>query len=229
MGLATALYFEQEYGAAAEIFDVDVDATGFDLGFGYAFPLSDTMDLYGKLGYTEVELEAFNESVDDDGYALSLGLRARVMEQLELAGSVNYVDLSDSGDDTAQTHHCTVPEAGLQAAGELRPGLRGRAATRRRAALGCREARGHQVEAVGRAYDVGIRVVAEEDVPVRGELSQLAVPDRAERGAQPPPRGTLPPDDPAASDGGGAERRRARSGGRWRRAEKPPAVPGEAG
>ena len=86
---------------SAEIFGVDVDATGFDVGFGYAFPLSDVMDLYGKLGYTEVEIEAFDESVDDDGYELSLGLRASVMEQLELEGAVNYVDLSDSGDDTS--------------------------------------------------------------------------------------------------------------------------------
>jgi hypothetical protein len=70
---------------SAEIFGVDVDATGFDVGFGYAFPLTDAMDLYGKLGYTEVEIEAFDESVDDDGYELSLGLRASVMEQLEPA------------------------------------------------------------------------------------------------------------------------------------------------
>jgi hypothetical protein len=92
-----ASYLDQ----TAEISNVDIDATGFDVGFGYAFPLTDTMDLYGKLGYTEVEIEVFDESVDDDGYALSLGLRARVIEQLELEGAVNYVDLSDSGDDTS--------------------------------------------------------------------------------------------------------------------------------
>jgi opacity protein-like surface antigen len=86
---------------SAEIFDVDVDATGFDVGFGYAFPLTDSMDLYGEVGYTQVEIEAFDESVDDDGFALSLGLRANVMEQLELEGAVNYADLSDSGNDTS--------------------------------------------------------------------------------------------------------------------------------
>jgi hypothetical protein len=86
---------------SAEFFDADVDATGYELGFGYAFPLTDTMDLYGALGYTEVEFEAGGYSIDDDGYVLSLGLRAMVMEQLELQGAVNYVDLSDSGDDTS--------------------------------------------------------------------------------------------------------------------------------
>jgi hypothetical protein len=86
---------------SAEFFDVDVDATAYELGFGYAFPLTDAMDLYGKIGYTEVEFEAYDESIDDDGYALSLGLRAIVLEQLELQGAVNYVDLSDSGDDTS--------------------------------------------------------------------------------------------------------------------------------
>jgi hypothetical protein len=86
---------------SAEFFGVDVDATEFDVGFGYAFPLTDAMDLYGRVGYTEVEIEAFDESVDDDGYVLSVGLRASVTEQLELQGAVNYVDLSDSGDDTS--------------------------------------------------------------------------------------------------------------------------------
>jgi len=92
-----ARYLDQ----SAEVFDIDVDATQAALGVGYAFPLTEAMDLYGKLGYTEVEVEAFDESADDDGYELSVGLRGSVMEQLELEGALNYVDLSDSGDDTS--------------------------------------------------------------------------------------------------------------------------------
>jgi hypothetical protein len=92
-----ARYLDQ----SAEVFDIDVDATQAALGVGYAFPLTEAMDLYGKLGYTEVEFDVFGESLDDDGYELSVGLRGSVMEQLELEGALNYFDLSDSGDDTS--------------------------------------------------------------------------------------------------------------------------------
>lgn len=81
--------------------DVNVDATNWALGGGYAYPLSDTMDLVGRIAYVEAELEAGGESVDDDGYLLSAGVRAMPMEQLELEGNISYVDLSDAGDDTS--------------------------------------------------------------------------------------------------------------------------------
>jgi hypothetical protein len=83
-----------------DAFGSNLDLKVFGLGVGYAWPLADTTDLYGKLGYTQVEAEAFGGSADDDGYALSVGLRSKPVEQLELEGAINYVDLSDSGDDT---------------------------------------------------------------------------------------------------------------------------------
>lgn len=83
---------------------VDIDATSWTIGGGYAYPVSDTMDLVGRLAYVSAELEAsaFGESgnVDDDGYSLSAGLRALPIEQLELEGDITYVDLSDAGDST---------------------------------------------------------------------------------------------------------------------------------
>jgi hypothetical protein len=93
-----ARYLDQ----SVEVFGTDVDATQMALGVGYAWPLTDAMDLYGKVGYTEAEVDASGMgSFDDDGYELSLGLRGNVMEQLELEGAVNYTDLSDTGDSTA--------------------------------------------------------------------------------------------------------------------------------
>jgi Outer membrane protein beta-barrel domain len=92
-----ARYLDQSVDA----FGFDVDLTQFSLGLGYALPLADTTDLYGKLGYTSVEADAGGASADDDGYELAIGLRSQPMEQLELEGSVNYIDLSDSGDDTS--------------------------------------------------------------------------------------------------------------------------------
>jgi hypothetical protein len=93
-----ARYLDQ----SVEVFGTDVDATQMALGVGYAWPLTDAMDLYGKVGYTEAEVDASGMgSFDDDGYELSLGVRGNVMEQLELEGAVNYTDLSDTGDSTA--------------------------------------------------------------------------------------------------------------------------------
>ena len=85
---------------------VDFDAKQYGLGGGYAWSFADNMDLYGRIGYTEVELDASGGgfggvSVDDDGYELGVGIRARPTELLELEGAVNYVDLSDAGDDTS--------------------------------------------------------------------------------------------------------------------------------
>ena len=79
----------------------DLDVQSWNLGLGYAWPLGEALDLYGKLGYVsaEADLEGFGDA-DDDGYSLAVGLRGRAVEQLELEGAVSYVDLSDSGDDT---------------------------------------------------------------------------------------------------------------------------------
>ena len=89
---------------SADVAGVDIDVSGFSIGGGYAYPLSDSMDLVGSIGYvsteTDVSFEGESGSGDDDGYELAIGLRAMPMEQLELHGSVSYVDLSDAGDDT---------------------------------------------------------------------------------------------------------------------------------
>ncbi len=90
---------------SVSIAGADFDYQQFAVGGGYAWSFAPTMDLYGKLGYTEAEVEVsgggggFN--VDDDGYELGVGIRARPLDPFELEGSINYVDLSDSGDDTA--------------------------------------------------------------------------------------------------------------------------------
>jgi hypothetical protein len=90
----------------AESGGVDVDYTYFNIGAGYAWPLSDTADLYGKLGYVSAEIEVDvpglgGFSVDDDGFMLGAGMRGRVSQQFELEGAVNYTDYSEGGDDTS--------------------------------------------------------------------------------------------------------------------------------
>ena len=91
---------------SADAGGASVDYTTMTLGGGYAWPLSDHTDLYGKLGYATAEVEVDvpgfgGVSVDDDGFMLGMGLRGRVSQQFELEGAVNYYDFSDSGDDTS--------------------------------------------------------------------------------------------------------------------------------
>lgn len=84
------------------VLGTDIDLRSYGFGLGYAWPLADALDLYGKVGYVnaEIDVPGFGDA-DDDGYSLAVGLRGRVAGQLELEGSLDYVDLSDSGDDTA--------------------------------------------------------------------------------------------------------------------------------
>jgi hypothetical protein len=97
-----ARYLDQSVSVAG----VDFDAQQYAVGGGFAWSFADNMDLFGRIGYTEVELDVSGGgfggvNVDDDGYELGVGIRARPITSLELEGVLNYVDLSDSGDDTS--------------------------------------------------------------------------------------------------------------------------------
>jgi hypothetical protein len=89
---------------STDYFGADVDFSAFTIGGGYAYPLSDTMDLVGSIGYVsadaDVSYQGASGSADDDGYELGIGLRAMPMEQLELHGNITYVDMSDAGSNT---------------------------------------------------------------------------------------------------------------------------------
>ena len=98
--------YARDLDQSVSIAGVDFDAQQYGIGGGYAWSFADNMDLYGRIGYTEVELDASGGgfggvNVDDDGYELGVGIRARPIDMLELEGAVNYVDLSDAGDDTS--------------------------------------------------------------------------------------------------------------------------------
>ena len=86
---------------STSVFGTDIGLESFELGAGYAWPLSKTLDLYGKLGYVHANIDTPGPDVDDDGYTLAGGIRGRFAEDFELEGSLNYVDLSDWGDDTS--------------------------------------------------------------------------------------------------------------------------------
>ena len=76
------------------------DIKQYGVGAGYAWSITDTTDLYGKVGYARAEADAYDFGLDDDGYSLGVGIRSFVTSRLELEASVDYVDYSDLGDDT---------------------------------------------------------------------------------------------------------------------------------
>jgi hypothetical protein len=78
----------------------NVDETDYGVGAGYAWSLSDKMDLYGKLAWVRAEGDAMGFSVDEDGYSVGVGLRWFVLDPLELEGAITYADLGDFGDST---------------------------------------------------------------------------------------------------------------------------------
>jgi predicted porin len=75
----------------------------WDIGVGYAYPITETFDVYGTASYSNIDADApsFVENTSDDGYTLGLGARTRLIEKLELEGTVKYANFSDYGDNTS--------------------------------------------------------------------------------------------------------------------------------
>ena len=75
----------------------------WDLGVGYAYPINDTLDVYGTVSYSNIDADApsYVKNTSDDGYTLGLGARTRVIEKLELEGTVKYANFSDYGSNTS--------------------------------------------------------------------------------------------------------------------------------
>ena len=84
-------------------FDFGIDATRFDIGAGMHWPLNPKIDLVGRAGIvqTEVEADQFGINADDDGFLLGARLRSAITPQFEVEGGFDYTDLDDSGDDTS--------------------------------------------------------------------------------------------------------------------------------
>jgi hypothetical protein len=104
-GLRGSIGFAEHWLAFAEysaqsVQGVDIDTIAVGLGGHYG--LAENLDLVGRLGYIEVDLNAGGGlNASDDGYLFDLGLRGRVGDAVELEGGARYTDFSDVGDDTA--------------------------------------------------------------------------------------------------------------------------------
>ncbi len=93
--------FFVEAGYATQDFDFGIDLDRWTVGLGAHTPLTEQVDLIGRVSYVDAEIDTNFGSADDDGFGLGVGLRGRVAEQFELEGGINYVDLDDAGDDTS--------------------------------------------------------------------------------------------------------------------------------
>lgn len=84
-----------EYQTAELDFNVDLNL--LEMGLGYNAPISDTVDIVGRLAYVNIEAKAPGvPSADDNGYSVGVGLRGAVSDAVELNGGLDYVDSSDS-------------------------------------------------------------------------------------------------------------------------------------
>ena len=82
------------YGNADLDFGIDIDT--WALGAGYAFPLREDVDLYGRVLYLNIDVDPGALAADEDGLGLQFRIRALVTDELELEGGIQYVDVEDS-------------------------------------------------------------------------------------------------------------------------------------
>lgn len=71
------------------------DVQSYAVGLGYAWPVSDVVDVYGQAAYVDGQAEWSGIEVDENGYAVAIGLRGRPSNRFELDTAVSYTDLDD--------------------------------------------------------------------------------------------------------------------------------------
>jgi Outer membrane protein beta-barrel domain len=81
-------------------FDFGVDTSLLEVGGGGHWPLSDKVDIIGKLGIVKAEIDVGPFDADDNGFLLGARVRGVVAPKFELEGGFDYRDLDDVGEDT---------------------------------------------------------------------------------------------------------------------------------
>jgi hypothetical protein len=98
--LGGSLQFNSNWFGVASIssldFDGNVDATSFEIGAGYIFPLQQDWDIQVNARLIRSEVDTPVGSRDDTGIAALGGLRGLIAPQLEVRGNVHYVNVDDS-------------------------------------------------------------------------------------------------------------------------------------
>jgi hypothetical protein len=78
------------------------DSTGFMIGIGGSYAVTDSVDIVGRVLYADTEAdlpdsEGVLRAVDGDGYALQALVRGMVGERVEIEAGFRYTDIDGSG------------------------------------------------------------------------------------------------------------------------------------
>jgi Outer membrane protein beta-barrel domain len=82
-------------------FDFGIDGNRLDVGAGMRWPLNPKIDLVGRAGIVQTEVDVGTFDDDDDGFLIGARLRSGITSQFEVEGGFDYTDLDDSGNDTS--------------------------------------------------------------------------------------------------------------------------------
>lgn len=80
-------------------YDFDVDTTRFAVGAGGHWPLSNNLDIVGRLGFGRYEVDVGPFDDDDTGIIIGGRLRGMITPQFELEGGVEYYQVEVGGID----------------------------------------------------------------------------------------------------------------------------------
>jgi opacity protein-like surface antigen len=81
--------------------DTDIDGIKvkpLNLGVGFHWMLSDTMDFVSGASFERLKLSVDGSSASESGFGLSAGVRGRLGESFEWTGGLKYTDVGDYGD-----------------------------------------------------------------------------------------------------------------------------------
>jgi hypothetical protein len=102
-GLRGAVDFAENFFVFGEYSDQSgggLDLTSYAVGFGGHYGVAENVDVVGRIGWAQVEVDSGPFNADDDAYLIDLGLRGRIGDAVELEGGARYTDFSDGGDST---------------------------------------------------------------------------------------------------------------------------------
>jgi hypothetical protein len=103
------------YGNADLDFGIDIDT--WAIGGGYAFPLRDDVDIYGRVLYINTEADVPGPGdPDEDGLGLQARIRAMLTDELEVEGGIQHLDVGDSDTSlqvSARYHFTSQLSAGI--------------------------------------------------------------------------------------------------------------------
>jgi hypothetical protein len=103
-GTRGSIGFAENFFVFTEINQQEIqnfDLNQYAVGIGGHFPISDNVDLVGRVGWARAEIDAGGgNDVDGDGYIAGAGIRGRAGEHIELEAGVVHVDYGSGADDT---------------------------------------------------------------------------------------------------------------------------------